>query len=184
MVELDLCHNGFASEPAERFSALTASTGIKWLVVVEQDIYVLPNGITRHMFPPGRQLQQLTHVTLVLEEWDPDGPDGGFMSGSELRCLIDACPALQFLDMTNTLHEPATVPELLRLPQCCNTLCVGGRAFSDEAAHIVAQLTQLTRLRWQDDQDVGSPSHIGQASGAVTQHAFFFLPRHCNCQVV
>jgi hypothetical protein len=37
---------------------------------------------------------------------------------------------------------------LLQLPQTCTSLDVGGAAFSDDAAPLLAQLTQLRELSW------------------------------------
>lgn len=151
---------GFASEPPEQFAVLTACTGLKRLVLVQQDLHMLPPagaGFIQHMFPPGRQLQALACIKLEVMEWDGFMPEFGFMTTSELRCLITACPALQVFGIANALQEAAAVPELLRLPQCCKDLSVGGMAFADAAAPVLVQLTQLTCLRWCGSPDLTDP---------------------------
>lgn len=60
---------------------------------------------------------------------------------------MQACPNLVSLNVQSTV-KPGDISPLLQLPTSCVSLSVGGRAFYDAAAAVVAQLTQLTKLKW------------------------------------
>jgi hypothetical protein len=68
---------------------------------------------------------------------------------SSLRTIYNCCPALESLDIRCTM---STIDDLsyvlLWLPRSCTQLKVGGLAFTDDAAPIVAQLTHLRDLSW------------------------------------
>lgn len=141
-------------ERPQQFSALTASTQLKRVVVLDVRIrQVLPLGAVQHMFSPGRQLQALTCLELESSGAAYAGIDLGqsvFISAADMKCLVRACSSLQHLAVCNALEDGAAVQELLQLPPCCSSLSVGGEAFHDAAASVVAQLTQLTALTWSE----------------------------------
>lgn len=102
------------------------------------------------MFPAGKQLPQLTYVSMQgMAEYHTDTP---CMTAAELASLISCCPALHTLHVCNTLEPSADVSDLLQLPPCCTRLMVGGSGFCDAAAGVVCQLSQLQELDWCDSE--------------------------------
>lgn len=102
----------------------------------------------QHMFPAGRLLPQLVYINLQGTDSFGDYMDTPCMTAAELASLISCCPALQILDICNALEASADVSALLQLPPCCTSIQVGGPAFSDAAAGVVCQLSQLQSLTW------------------------------------
>jgi hypothetical protein len=98
------------------------------------------------MFLSGRKLPQLQD--LAVWSLDREGTAAGTVTAAELRSMIDACPALCELDITGILQAGPDVAVLRRLPSTCCCLSVGGAAFGDSAASVIAQVTQLTALTW------------------------------------
>lgn len=60
---------------------------------------------------------------------------------------MQACPNPVSLNIQSTV-KPGDISPLLQLPTSCVSLSVGGRAFDDTAAAVVAQPTHLTELKW------------------------------------
>jgi hypothetical protein len=134
----------------QRFTALTASSHLTRLVV-ESYHAPLPEGAVQHMFPAHHQQLQLRWLSISTElsytnEWCIDS--------AALSSIISCCPALQHLDVTCTVQPGSDPSVLLRLPDSCTSLLVGGAAFSDAAAATVAQLTKLKHLSWQDSRQL------------------------------
>jgi hypothetical protein len=133
--------------PAQ-FAALTASSHLTQLTVTREDMVALARGAAQHMFPPGRRMQSLQKLVIetglchleALEDWCLDGPD--------LASIIQACPNLQCLCVKHSVKPGVDLSPLLQLPQCCERLMVAGAAFTDAAAPLIAQLTQLEYLVW------------------------------------
>jgi hypothetical protein len=100
----------------------------------------------QQMFPPGGNFPQLR--TLILSwtkaHYSHVGP---FITGAELAGMLSACPRLHSLDIIGAL-ESGGICSLLKLPQTCRELCVGGAAFGDNAVATVKELTQLPSLQW------------------------------------
>jgi hypothetical protein len=109
------------------------------------------------MFPAGKQLPQLKYIGFRSHS-DHRDVDAGRITTEELSNLVASCPALVLLDLTCVLAPDADVSTLLKLPQHCQHLGVGGQAFGDEAAGVVAQLTQLITLQWSGPMGPGAPS--------------------------
>lgn len=131
--------------PLEAFAALTASTKLTALVLAPSFSGVLlVDGALQYMLPAGRQLPHLQR--LYVEGPDDDDGSGAFMSRQDLACIINDCPALQDLSIGSAMQPGADLSPLLQLPSSCLQLCIGGVAFSDAAAAVVGQLTQLTDL--------------------------------------
>lgn len=68
------------------------------------------------------------------------------MDSDDIGRIISSCCNLQCLNISCSLHRGADASMLLQLPQSCTALGVGGRAFTDTAAPVIAQLTQASRL--------------------------------------
>lgn len=99
------------------------------------------------MFPAGRRLPALTSLKFCADCVDNKSILRGWcISGTELRSIADACPALQSVHLGSVLQH-GSVPVLLEL-QSCRDLTVEGAAFSDAALAVVTQLTGLSRLMW------------------------------------
>jgi hypothetical protein len=141
-----LLHTG---KPAD-CAALTTSIQLTHLQIHGWQNQPMPGGAVQHMFPAGRQLPQLQQ--LVLECSAPwymlQYAKEGFITAADLRSIVSACPALRHLDITGVLAAGVDVSALLQLPSTCASLKLGGRGVGDEAAGVVAQLTQLTALEW------------------------------------
>jgi hypothetical protein len=147
-----------AAQPA-RFEALTVSSKLQRLVLQSMDELPLPCGAVQHMFPRGRLLPHLTHLSFEakssMDEWAMWNSDdtAGFMTAAELTSMFAACPALVALYLPNALQTGDLTP-LLQLPKSVTLLSVGGAAFVDSAAAVVAQLTQLRNLNWEVSPDL------------------------------
>lgn len=127
-------------------AALTAASQLTYLNVFCFDALPLPATAVQHMFPSGKQLPQLQQLLIACYNEDDDSV--GPVTTAELRGIISACPALCGLDIGCVLTEDVDVSVLLQLPATCRSLKVGGKPFGDNAAGVIAQLTQLTRLEW------------------------------------
>lgn len=146
---LDSCEALLQAAEPRACAALTASSQLTCLEITNVgtgQAQSLPATALQQMFPAGKQLPQMQHLVICLK-WGDDA-DAGRITTSELSSLVDVCPALTCLDLTCVLAPDADVSALLKLPQQCQHLAIGGQAFGDEAAGVVAQLTQLTRLNW------------------------------------
>lgn len=129
-------------------AALTASNHLTHMEVGNDSHQPLPMGASQHMFPPGLSRPQLRTLILSWQEVQGDTHVTPFVTGAELADMISACPALNSLDIVGALQQGSSCSSLLKLPETCRELCVGGDAFGDTAADTLKQLTQLTSLRW------------------------------------
>jgi hypothetical protein len=148
----------------QHFSALTASSQLSRLYVLQPDEMPLPRGAVQHMFPPGRQMPFLQHITIspgrdiapgdAPPDDDPYGgpppppPEDWCMDADDMGRVFSACKALQDLDITSSSDPKASkhMSVLLQLPPSCTSLQIGGEAFTNAAAPFMAQLTQLEYL--------------------------------------
>jgi hypothetical protein len=136
-------------------SALTASSQLTWLAI--DTVYggqPLPATALQHMFPAGKQLPWPRYIAIRTYS---NSHDKGLVMTAELSSMFDACPSLTSLDVTRVLTPDADVSTLLKLPQHCQRVAIGGRAFGDETAGVIAQLTQLITLEWAGSQFLGAP---------------------------
>jgi hypothetical protein len=141
-------------------AALTASSKLVHLEVCGAHPRPLPATAILHMFPAGKQLPQLGNFLLASAL---DDSTGDCITAADLHSIIKACPAIKWLDITCVLAADADVSVLLQLPPTCCSLEVGGNAFGDEAAGVIAQLTQLTSLDW-----IKSPGLTGAGLETLT----------------
>lgn len=71
------------------------------------------------------------------------------MDGADISCISSCCPRLQHLEIRNTVLDSSDdFAGLQQLPETCTVLSVGVGAFSDKAAQVIGQLTQLQCLVW------------------------------------
>jgi hypothetical protein len=146
------------------FSAFTASSQLQRLCLDGGEDAVIWTGAVAHMFPAGRQLMKLTALELSSEHLHFQHAWGRLDEGA-LRSIVSCCPRLQtLLHIAGLLEEgprearlavgraacilPGTDTSPLLQLQKCRSLAVGGRAFNNRAAQVVAQMTQLTSLTW------------------------------------
>jgi hypothetical protein len=146
---------GLHAAPLVAYAALTVSSKLQRLVLQARGVLPLPSGAVGYMFPQGRALSHLEELTLsgvTTEGKVITGARGatGFMSAQELEALARACPSLVKLALYAAMQQSDEgVTPLLRLPKSVTSLSVGGTAFGNAAAAVVAQLTQLRHLVWQ-----------------------------------
>jgi hypothetical protein len=154
----DSYHSLLHDAPLSAMSALTASSQLQRLHVdclVGGNGSTLPGGAVAHMFQPDRLLQQLLHLQLgpldVRQKARHDDfyPSGcsGVVSGEDLQCIALCCPRLHSLHVNVSLKAREAVDPLLQLREC-RSLSLGGTVdeFDNDAAAVVAQMTQLTHL--------------------------------------
>lgn len=130
----------------QQFSSLTASSKLTALSFAAADDAPLPPGSLQQMFPAGKQLPHMRTLGIdfiLNDELACFGVD-------DLACIFTACPGLAELQLESALEpvDDADFSPLLQLPQSCTRLVVGGEAFDDEAAGVIAQLGQLKLLKW------------------------------------
>jgi hypothetical protein len=131
-------------QPAD-CAAVMASSQLTHLHILGFCGQPLPPAAVQHMFPAGRHLPQLKQ--LVLECGAIRATDG-CITTADLQSIVSACPALRHLDISGVLAEGVGLKPLLQLPSTCASLTLSGSAVGDDAAGVVAQLTQLTFLGW------------------------------------
>jgi hypothetical protein len=118
--DLELALEGLdtVSTAPQRFAALTASTHLTRLVLEPDDCIPLAKGAVQYMFPTGRQLPLLQHITIRphvedaqdwdLTEWCIDSAD--------ISRIASCCSGLGWLDIARTVKPGAGVvmaPELV-----------------------------------------------------------------------
>lgn len=141
-------HSAHAS--LQLFSALTASPNLTKLTIHAQEEQPLPQaaGAIQQMFPAGRELPKLQELSIAWVLGDEQQPQIGWCVDTKgLASIVRCCTQLLSLDIDGVVRDPDVSP-LLRLPRCCVELEVGGHAFDDRAAAVIAQLTHLTQLCW------------------------------------
>jgi hypothetical protein len=169
-LQLDVNELSTVQLPPQRFSALTASSNLTELCVCPALAAPVPLGAAEHMFPAGKQLSQLQGVSLSTNAF-PKCVDGassddedfpiveGWLERSDLQRIFCSCPALQSLQIIGAVHDSyqsqgEIQDVLLQLPSSCTSLGIGGDACGDDWAGVVAQLTHLEDLLWDDALDL------------------------------
>lgn len=137
------------AEPCE-CAALTASSCLTHLKILAGEAQPLPATAAQHMFHVGKELPQLQQLPLCCDKKDLATAGGTAITTAELQGIFSACPALRSLGIVGVLAADVDASVLLELPSTCRSLAVGGQAFGDKAAGVIAQLTQLTYLRWEN----------------------------------
>lgn len=141
---LQLCSILTAEPPRSHLSALTASSHLTALVLQGIMFQPLAMGALQHILPAGRQFSQLHTLELSVAA---DVQVNSCVDAQDLSHIISCAPQLASLDITCVLSRGADLSSLLRLPQSCSSLLIGGSTIDDEAAALVAALTQLTSLQ-------------------------------------
>lgn len=132
----------------QRFSPLTASSCLEEVVIPPMLYKPLPRGAVQHIFPAGRQMPPLQNLTISSYlEGEPLEEEDCCMNSADIS-ICKSCPGLQWLDIGNAVQPGTDLSVLLQLPESCTLLVVGGEAFTNDAAPVVAQLTWLEYLCW------------------------------------
>jgi hypothetical protein len=144
-LKLQLSTWDIVSIAPQHFAALTASSHLTQLFLKRDHEKDLPRSAIQHMFPAGRQMQSLQHLSINTVagmdfEW--------CLTKADLRRISQCCPQLQWLDICGSVQPSANLSVLLQLPASCTLLLVGGAAFDDAAVPMVLLLTQLKHLSW------------------------------------
>jgi hypothetical protein len=153
------------SIPPERFASLLASKELNRLEFTVNE-RPWPPGALQHMLPPGKLNSRLQVLKLCANKgWvsgvkseyaDDDDDEEEICHEDELWCVDTAdissitrgCPALNELGLNCVVHGGTDVSCMLPLHAQLKVLEVGGVAFDDAAAGVVAQLTNLSSLSW------------------------------------
>jgi hypothetical protein len=118
---------------------------------------LLPPGSLQYVFAAGLQLPQLKRLVLGLPEKELELPFDDFfrdtfgemrhcVGSSELRQIVNCCPALEQLWLAGALQPNADLSPLLQLTQLACSV-TGGDAVDDRAvATVVAKFQGLRRL--------------------------------------
>jgi hypothetical protein len=70
------------------------------------------------------------------------------MSGSDISSIGSCCPGLTELVLRNVVGTGESVSGLAALQSSLQSVHVQGEGFGNEAAAVVAQITNLQSLRW------------------------------------
>lgn len=143
--------NALADAQASEFATLTASSQLPCLQVTAVEEQPLLAAALQHMFPAGKQLPLLQHVSLTCDE---AGAEAGHCTGADLRSMFSACRGLCSLDVTGLLHPDIDFDAWLDLPPTCCSLRVGGEELGDAFAGVMARLTHLTCLHWNNSPEL------------------------------
>lgn len=135
------------------FSGLTASSQLTALRMTDKARDALPQHALEYMLPAGKQLQQLR--VLHLEGAAGNSTVQGCVSAADISSIGICCPALTELVLRSAVASGENVIGLAALQSSLQSLDVEGVGFGDEAAAVVAQLTNLHSLRWHNS---GSPA--------------------------
>jgi hypothetical protein len=86
----------------QSFRALTASTQLTRLALTPDDYAPLPKGAVQYMFPAGRELPLLQHITFSPYIEDPEGWEAAewCVDGADIGCIAACCTGLQWLDLS------------------------------------------------------------------------------------
>lgn len=129
--------------PGPAFSALTASSGLVRLGLLQAD---MPAGVWPHVFPASRHLLQLTSLSFV-DLWRFDDPDPpAALGAADLASLVSCCPELRSIT-TAFLQHGQHVSQLRALTALT---CLGVRYGSGVEGAYAASLQGLggvTQLR-------------------------------------
>lgn len=156
--------SGLTDAQASEFAALTASSQLTYLQVAAVEGQPMPAAALQHMFPAGKQLPLLQHVSLSCDE---AGAEAGHCTGADLRSMFSACPGLCSLDVTGLLHPDIDYDTWLDLPPTCCSLRVGGEELGDEFAGVMARLTHLTCLHWINSPDLTNAGVCRAVTAAI-----------------
>jgi hypothetical protein len=169
---LDVDEDEVEAVPSAAFAALTASSQLHVLnVELSHDAEVAFPGpdVLQQMFPAGRLLRQLH--TLVLGSADVDYYCSEWsVPSADLARVAASCSALQTLSLVDVFvpGSQSSLQPLLDLTML-SSLRVGGAAWDDSAAGVVAQLTQLTSLEWVHTHD--DPDRCGMSQAGLLRLA-------------
>jgi hypothetical protein len=101
------------------------------------------------MFPAQQEQQEQRQLRCLEISTEEVHTDEWCIDSADLASIANGCPGLEVLDISDGIVKPdADLSALLQLPDSCDRLHVAGAAFSDAAAGILAQLTQLDVLTW------------------------------------
>jgi hypothetical protein len=101
------------------------------------------------------------------------------LTADDLQSIASCCPSLRILHIEGLLEPGVSASALLQLAEC-RDLSVGGRAFDNRAAGVVAQMTQLTSLTWWCSQGFDSVG-LSQLT-ALTNLQWLVLEPVCHPQ--
>lgn len=132
----------------QHFAALTESQYVTHLALSHDSQKAFPQGAAKYMFPPNRQMQSLRHLEISTSGSGQVDPVEWCLTSADVSRIINCCPQLWYLDISSSVEPDADLLVLLQLPESCTSLLVGGAAFTDAVAPVVAQMTQLKFVAW------------------------------------
>lgn len=129
----------------QHYSALTASPHLTVLRITDSTIMPVPAQALHHVLPAGKRMLPLQVLELDGAGWS-DTP----FASRQISLIPACCTALSSLGLLHVVDQLATIGYLKELRPCLESLRVAGDAFDDEAAAVVAQLTNLRNLEWKE----------------------------------
>jgi len=141
----------FTAGSAAAYAALTISSQLQHLELVNSEYGKPWRDILPHIFPVSRSLPELRYAALL----QPRGQyamahasaDGGARPASDqelLAGIVSCCPSLQHLDIAEAMLRQGPLRPLLHVP---HLTALRVSSISDrDAARVVAQLSKLQRL--------------------------------------
>jgi hypothetical protein len=95
----------------QRFAGLTASTHLTRLMLEPDEVTPLAKGAVQYMFPAGRQLPRLQHITISTrveerQDWDQDD---WCIDAADIRQIASCCTGLSWLDIALTVRPGACI---------------------------------------------------------------------------
>lgn len=120
-----------AAQPSS-CAALTACSRLTHFEVIGKYTLPLPTAALQHLSPPISTFPQLRRLFLGCKH--PGIPIGQllYITEADIACFISACPNLNSLDIKGALQPGDNCSPLLKLPETCRELCVGGEAFANQ----------------------------------------------------
>jgi hypothetical protein len=101
--DLELSVEGIDTEftAPESFAALTASTQLTRLALSPEWYAPLPQGAAQYMFPAGRQLPLLQHISFnpYIEDKEGFEAEEWCIDGADISCIAACCTGLQWLEL-------------------------------------------------------------------------------------
>jgi len=171
---------------AAAYAALTVSSQLQHLELVNSDYGQPWRDILPHVFPVSHSLPELRYVALLQPRGQSAmahaSADEGVRPASDLELLagiVSCCPSLQHLDIAEAMFRQGPLHPLLHVP---HLTALRVSSISDrDAARVVAQLSKLQRLEITRGYRDGRITPAGLQHLTALHHLTFLRLRGDEC---